>query len=212
MKTCPSCNVSLLLQKPGRYCTQCGAELPVSSIVGVAQIETMVDIPDDDTARRQLAAALQHAAAFHRSEGRHMTWEFTPTGADCYLDGDFAFEAKIQHAAGMITDTIFVTRQMKCPACQGWLTGSQNVTDEVTPPSPDDATICGHCMTTLIFTEHGGLRLATQHDIDKRSDEEREELATALRQLRILKGSGVDTGHEGVIGNRLNITEVKRDD
>lgn len=113
--TCPTCGASLLLQASQSNCMQCGHQFQMRTIVDKIVVDHDIPEPTQEDTRRDLQAALEHARDFHKSEGRALTWEMTPTGADCFLDGEYAWDARIEHKAGWVREGIYITHNGRRP-------------------------------------------------------------------------------------------------
>lgn len=187
--SCPSCGTSILFQSDHSQCGHCGRVLS-SAVKDVAIREASA--PSDETVQQQLVAALEHAREFYRDQGQEMTWELTATGATYYLDGEIAGDARYQPRAGNITEAIYITKTSKCPKCQTVLNAVSGG-EAGTVPEAGELTVCAVCVTPLVFTEHGGRRLATRAELRRLDAKSREDLATVMRDVRIQQKMGLDT-------------------
>lgn len=203
--TCPECGASTLLLPQQTTCAQCGASLHIRTIISqVTAHYAAIEKPDAEAVRRQLLSALEHARSFYDSEGRQLTWKFTPTGASGYLDGEYAFNARIEETPGLVTEAIFITHYNHCPYCQGQINAASPTGEDEAAPKPGDFSICAYCTGTVVYTDYGGLRKATKAEIEDLDGEFREEMADAIRQIRLLQGAGEDTSG-GLQGHRHNV-------
>jgi hypothetical protein len=76
-----------------------------------------------------------------------------------------------------------------CPGCGAFLDAA---TSTLAParPEPKDFTICINCARVLIWDENMQLRLASEADIDKLHDEQRQALNNTRMAIYMMKHSG----------------------
>ena len=74
----------------------------------------------------------------------------------------------------------------RCPTCGYTFDAVGDLTEDSPPPSPGDLTVCMRCTAALVFTEYGGVRLATRAEIAEEQasvDDMRRHILGMHRQL-----------------------------
>lgn len=196
MANCPHCQANTLLQSDPTTCHKCGGPLPIRSLKNTVVVETYPTPLSPDDQHKQLIATLRHMRDFHQTQGEDLTWELTATGANLFINGKPSGEARLEEQQKPEIHTVFELPEMKCPRCHAPLNAVLVIEEHRPVPTPGDMILCQACIAILAFTEQGGIRIMTKSETDRLSDEEREALATGIRNLRISKAAGIATNVE----------------